>query len=168
MPDLLISASNFALGMMSRTSVSQSSVDQFQPTAPGTCPWPNAVVSTSTSTMRTLASLACCATQSVLTRTSEADVVPVTMGAPCGERRIRSYAAPREGRKSDEVERHREDAVDRQQLEALEPVGAPIADEQRHGPDREHDGGDFQDRELEAQGPAHQVSREHQQRRDED
>ena len=27
------------------------------------------------------------------------------------------------------------------------------------GPDREHDGGHFQDRELEAQRPAHQVSR---------
>jgi hypothetical protein len=40
MPDLLISLSNFPLGTMSRTSVSQSSVDQFQPIAPGTWPWP--------------------------------------------------------------------------------------------------------------------------------
>src|SRR3954469_5005806 len=69
-PLLPRSSSSFFSGMMSRTSVSHSSVVQFQPTAPGMCPCSYAVVSTSTSTMRTLASLACCATQSVVTSTS--------------------------------------------------------------------------------------------------
>src|ERR1043166_9730665 len=70
MPLLPSSSSSFLIGMMSRTSVSHSSVVQFHPALPGTWPWSYAVVSTSTSTMRTLASFACCATQSVVTRTS--------------------------------------------------------------------------------------------------
>src|SRR6185436_14462110 len=68
-PVLPSNSSSFLIGTMSRTSVSQSSVVQFQPAAPGTCPCSYAVVSTSTSTTRTPVSVACCATQSVFTRT---------------------------------------------------------------------------------------------------
>src|SRR5215470_2623857 len=69
MPLLPSNSSSFLIGTMSRISVSQSSVVQFHPAAPGTWPWSYAVVSTSTSTTRTPVSAACCATQSVVTRT---------------------------------------------------------------------------------------------------
>src|SRR5581483_5341705 len=70
-------SSSLAAGTMSRTTVSQRSVVQFQPTAPGTWPWSYAAVSTSTSTTRTPVSRACCATQSVETRTS--GTIPVAI-----------------------------------------------------------------------------------------
>src|SRR5665213_1898278 len=70
MPLLPSSSSSFLIGMMSRTSVSHSSVVQFQPAAPGTCPWSYAAVSTSTSATRTFASFECSAIQSVVTSTS--------------------------------------------------------------------------------------------------
>src|SRR5579864_279528 len=70
MPVLPSNCSSFAFGTMSRTTVSQSSVVQFQPAEPATWPWSYAIVSTSTSTMRTPASAECLATQSVVTRTS--------------------------------------------------------------------------------------------------
>src|SRR5260370_6342214 len=69
MPLFPSSSSSFFIGTISRTSVSQRSVVQFQPMAPGTWPWSYAAVSTSTSTTRTPVSLACCATQSVFTST---------------------------------------------------------------------------------------------------
>src|SRR5580700_12197623 len=69
MPLLPRRSSSFFLGAMSRTTVSQRSVVQFQPTEPGTWPWSYAVVSTSTSATRTPASVAWEATQSVVTRT---------------------------------------------------------------------------------------------------
>src|SRR6476660_8247010 len=56
--------------MMSRWSVSQSCVVQFQAIAPGMCPWSYPPVSTSTSTTRTFGSLRCATTQAVSTSTS--------------------------------------------------------------------------------------------------
>src|ERR1700730_10682532 len=70
MPDFPSSASSAGFGTMSRMTVSHRSVVQFHPAAPGTWPWSYAVVSTSTSTTRFPASVACWATHSVFTRTS--------------------------------------------------------------------------------------------------
>src|SRR6185503_13860437 len=86
MPLLPSNASSFLIGTMSRISVSQSSVVQFHPAAPGTWPWSYAVVSTSTSTTRTPVSAACCATQSVVTRTLgivAADIIRLIVETSC-------------------------------------------------------------------------------------
>src|SRR5450759_3071669 len=70
MPDEDISSSNCCFERMSRRTVSQSCEFQAQAMAPGTWPSSYALVSTSTSTMRTLASVAWASAQSVLTRVS--------------------------------------------------------------------------------------------------
>ena len=63
-------------------SWSLSWVVQFQPTAPGMCPWSYAAVSTSTSTSRTLASPRLSATQSVVTIDSGCAGCSAIVGVP--------------------------------------------------------------------------------------
>src|ERR1700731_1727825 len=70
MPDSPSSFSSVALSIKSRRTLSCSCVCQFQPTAPGMCPWAYAVVSTSTSTSRVPGAFRFAATDSVETSTS--------------------------------------------------------------------------------------------------